>query len=155
MAGHGQRLPVEAAQFEFAAGADQAVVLKAGCLLAEWREQQGVFVPFGDGGMETGRNDDFAVEGRLQCGVAADVVGVRVGIYEPLEASTAQGMADQVDGLRGMRDIAAIDQRCLVAVEEQDVVGRQPAALEDEQRLGKRDAHSGLSGSLVFGVSFG
>ena len=126
-------------------------MLEARRLLAERREQEGVFVPFGNAGVEAGGDDDFAAEFRLQRRVAADVVGVRVGIYEPFQASTAQGMADQIDGLRGVRDVAAIDQRGVVAIEKQDVVGRQPAALEDEQRVRKADGHSGLSGSLVAG----
>ena len=149
--GNGQRLPVEFAHPDFIAGADQVVVLEAGGLLAQRREQQGIFVPLGNGGVETGRDDDFAAESRLQRRVAADVVGVRVRIYEPFEASTAQGVADQIDGLGGVRDIAAIDQRGVFALDKQNVVGRQPAALEDEQRVRKADGHSGLSGSLVGG----
>ena len=41
--------------------------------------------------------------------------------------------------------------RCVAAFEEDDAVGRQPAALENEQRLGELNTHSGLSGSLVVG----
>ena len=51
-----------------------------GRLLAERREQERVLVPFGNAGVEAGRDDDPAAESRLQRRVAADVVGVRVGI---------------------------------------------------------------------------
>ena len=74
-----------------------------------------------------------------------------MGIYEPFQASTAKGMADQIDGLGSVCDVAAIDQRGVVALEKQDIVGRQPAAFEDVQRVRETDGHSGLSGSPVAG----
>jgi hypothetical protein len=76
-------------------------VLKAGRLLAERREEQGILVPVGDGGMEAGGDDDFAAVSSLQRGIAADVVGVRVGVDQrPRRRPPARG--DQVDGLRGV-----------------------------------------------------
>ena len=80
--GHGEGLPVELAHFDFAAGADQMVVLKTGGLLAERREQQRVLIPIGNRRMQPGGDHDFAIECRLQGSIAADVVGVRVRIYQ-------------------------------------------------------------------------
>src|SRR5574343_1552046 len=64
-------------------------------------------------------------------------------------------MADQFDRLFGVGDIAAVDQRRLVAVEAQDVVGRQPAALQYQQGRGQAGSHSGASvlGLSLAGVS--
>src|SRR5690606_25292424 len=39
-------------------------------------------------------------------------------------------LAQQGDGLRRVAEVAAVDQRGVVAVVEQDVVGRKPAAFE-------------------------
>ena len=126
-------------------------MLEARRLLAQRREQQCFFVPLGDGGVKTGRNDDLAAESGLQRRVAADVIGMRVRVYEPFQVSTAHGMINQFDGLGSMRDVAAIDHCGIAAVEEDDAVGRKPAALENEQRLRQVNTHSGLSGSLVVG----
>jgi hypothetical protein len=60
---------------------DHPVMLETGALLAERRKQQGVFVPFGDGGMEAGRDDNFAAESRFQRRISANVVRVGVSIH--------------------------------------------------------------------------
>jgi len=149
VAGNGKGLPVESAHPDLVAVADQRVVLEAGALLAERRKQQGILVPVGDRRMQSGRDDDFAAEGGLQRSVAADVVGVGMGVDQARQPPSGQRVADQVDGLGGMGDVAAIDQRRLLALEKEDVVGRQPAAFEDEQGIGEPDAHSGVSGSAL------
>ena len=43
---------------------------------------------------------------------------------KPLQAAAGDGVGDQVDGLRGVRDVAAIDHRRRLAFEENDIVGR-------------------------------
>ena len=145
--GNRNRLPVQPAHLQFAAGSDQPVVLEARCLLSQWRQQQRFLVPFGDGCMQASRDDDLAAEPGLYGSIAANVVGVRMGVYQAIEASTAQGFANQRDGLGGMGDVAAVDQRRLVTIEAQDVVRRQPAAFENLQAVRKLHTHSELSGS--------
>jgi hypothetical protein len=108
-------LPVEATHLDFGPGAEQAVVLEAGALLAERREEQGILVPVGDGGMEAGRDDDFAVESSLQRGIAANVVGMGMGVDQAAEGTAGERVANEVDRLPGMADIAAVDQRRPVA----------------------------------------
>jgi hypothetical protein len=49
---------------------------KAGRRLAERREQQGFFVPFGNGCVDALRNNDLTAKGLADRRVAADMVGM-------------------------------------------------------------------------------
>jgi hypothetical protein len=141
VAGGGQRPPAHAAHFEFAAGFDHRVVGEALAALLRGVEQHGVGIPLGDHALDAGGDHDAAAEGGLQRGVAADVVGMRVGVDQAAEggrsAPCRQRRLYECDGLRRMADIAGIDQRRRLALEEQDVVRRQPAALDDLYRVGQ------------------
>ena len=128
---------------------DQAIVLEAGALLAQGRKQEGILIPVGDASRQAGRHQDLAAMNRLEGRIAADMIGVGVGIDQPGQASAGQGVVHQGDGLTGMGDVAAVHQGGLVPVEKQDVVGRQPTPFQDQERGREMQAHGrgGLSGS--------
>ena len=117
MARGGMRLPVAAAHDQGIAGAHHAVMQEAVATLGGGRQQQGGFVPVADMRLDAGGNEYLAVEGALQRGVAADVVGVRMGVDEPGKSPSRQRRLYEFDGPGGMADIAAVDQRDFIVVE--------------------------------------
>ena len=46
-----------------------------------------------------------------------------MGVDQPFEASPVQHFADQLDGLGGVRDVAAINQRGIFTLKKKDVIG--------------------------------
>ena len=108
---------------------------EAGSTLAERREQQRGFVPLGNGGGDTLRHGDMAVEAGLHSSIASDVVGVRVGVDQARQAPTIERTLKQRQRLRCVADIATINQRCLIAFKENDVVRGEPAALEHQNAV--------------------
>ena len=91
VAGRGDGLPDEAAHLEFLARRDHAVVAKAVAALRGRAEQQRLFVPVGDVRFDAGGNEDLAAEGALHGRVAADVVGVRMGVDQTLQVAFRHG----------------------------------------------------------------
>ncbi len=138
VAGRGQRLPDHAAHFEFAVGFDHTVVGEALAALLRGVEHHRIGIPLGDHAFDAGGDHDLAAEGRLQRGIAADMVGMRMGVDQaaqrdgpaPCRTLSAGDSASpaserrlyELHGLRRMADIAGIDQRGRAALEEQDVV---------------------------------
>jgi len=59
------------------------------------------------------------------------MVAVQMGVEQQIQRPPAQAGLHQRHGLRGVAAIAAIDQGRGVAPQEQQVVGRQPAALHN------------------------
>ena len=88
----------------------------------------------------------------LQRGIAADVVGMGMGVDQAAERNGRRARGGRGDGLFGMVDVAAVDQRRPVAIETQDIVGRQPAAFEDEQAVGRAVLIPGVRVALVSGL---
>jgi hypothetical protein len=81
---------------------------------------------------------------RLQCGIAAAVVAVQMGVEDARQRLASQRLLDQQHGLPGMADVAGIDHGRAVVLRigrvgrEDDVVGRQPAALQHGHAAGQR-----------------
>ncbi len=67
----------------------------------------------------------------LQRRVAAAVVAVQMRIQRKVEGSIAQCGLDQRQGLCGVRGVASVDQGGFVTTDQEDVVGREPPALEN------------------------
>ncbi|MPN61475.1 hypothetical protein SDC9_209212 [bioreactor metagenome] len=68
---------------------------------------------------------------RLQRGIAAAMVAVQVGIEQLVQHTPVQRRLHQRHGLRRVGAVAAVHQRRGVAPQQQHVVGRQPAAFDD------------------------
>ena len=99
------------------------------------RREQGILIPFGNGRGDSLRYRDMAMMCRLNGRIAADVVEVRMGVDQPRQAATVQCTFEQGQRLRRVADVAAIDQCRRIAIEKDDVVRRQPAALEHEHAV--------------------
>ena len=115
-------------------------------LLVGHAEQQGHLVPAGHRRADAGGHADGAAEGALDGRVAADVVGMGVGVEEAGQPPPAQGLPQQRDGLPGMANVAAVDEARRATVEQQHVVGRQPAPLQHLD--GGRQMHARHAGPL-------
>src|SRR5262245_36461654 len=68
----------------------------------------------------------------LQRGVAAAMIRMQMGVHHPRQGLSIQGVANQLQGLAGMRPIARVDEDgAVLAASNQHIVRRQPPALED------------------------
>ncbi|MCY1361993.1 hypothetical protein D9M69_486910 [compost metagenome] len=138
MAWRGHHLPRDAAQCHHIAIVQHAVEAKAVALLPGGKVGERLGIPRGHGRGFGRGNRGARLPARLQRGVAATVIGMQVGVEDARQRPVLQRGRDQRHGLRRMRDVAGVDQRGIVAIDEQDVVGRQPAALEHAHGVGQR-----------------
>ena len=132
MARRGVNLPPLVAQLDPGAGLQERIKCESRALLAGRRVSERLRIPVGD---ECGlaRRDQRLQIGiaLLQRGISAAMVAVQVRVEQAVEWAPLQRLPGQGHGLRGMRAVTAVHQRGRVPADEQDVVGRQPAALED------------------------
>ena len=77
----------------------------------------------------------------------------RAGVTPSQYADMATLRGDTSDGLPGVADVAAVDEDRLAAIEEQDVVGRQPAPLQHPDR--GRQGHARHAASPGVGPTTG
>ncbi|MNT27973.1 hypothetical protein D3C72_1636280 [compost metagenome] len=148
MAGRAQRLPGQVAQSQHVAGRDGGVKAEARALLARGLETQGVDIPGAHLVRFRHGNGRMAAVLLLQQRVAAAMVGMQMGVEQAVQRTAGKAMAQQGQGLRCMRDIAAVDQGRVLPAQEQDVVRRQPAAFEHLHGIGEqrwRSRHGFLS----------
>ena len=135
--GRGMDLPALAADVQGLAGLHGLVGAVGGAALAGGAVAQGRFVPGLHGGPGPHGHADAAAVRLLQRGVAAAVVRMQVGVDDARQAFALQRMGHQGGRLRGVVDVAAVDQHGAFApAVQQDVVRRQPAALEHAQAGG-------------------
>lgn len=69
----------------------------------------------------------------LQGSVAATMIAVKMRVEQSVQRPGAQNRSHQSDRLCGMAAIPAVNQDGLIRVRQQNIVGRQPAALENMQ----------------------
>ena len=141
VARRGVDLPGGGAQQNFTTGLQQAVKPERWALLAGGGVAQCVGVPLLHIGRLAGR-DEGAHTGvtLLQRSVAAAVVAVQVGVEHQVQRLARQCAVDQGHGLCGVGAVAGVDQgRAAVAgvTAQQNVVGRQPAALQNRDAGGQ------------------
>ena len=131
MAWGGMHLPQQATPAVAAARLQQSVDAKGLAQLAGGPVAQAVLVPGSDGlGLSGGNPGVQPGPVALQPGITATVITVQVGVDQQVQGSIAQGAGHQGTGLVGMGLVAAVDQHAGLGIAQQDVVGRQPAALE-------------------------
>ena len=135
MAARRDDTPVATAQHDAFARGERRVEHEARTLLARRAEAQPALVPGNHRRGLARRNRDRGAEVLLQVRVATAVIRMQMRVDDARESAAADHTRNQRARLRGMRDVAGVDDaRRLGRVEEHDVVRRQPAALEDVQR---------------------
>ncbi len=138
--GRAQNLPGHAAQFEPVARGQRTVKAEALALLARGLVAQRIFIPH-PYLVRLGRgNGDVAAVARFQRGVAAAVIRMQVGIHHAFERTARQRVLHHRQRLRHVDLVPAVDQRRGTGTGEQDIVRRQPAALEHVHGVGKVEA---------------
>jgi hypothetical protein len=131
VAGRRERLPFQSGQEHRIARRQRGVEREARTALSRGAIAELAFVPVAHRGRLGGRDRGAAAVARLQRGVAAAVIGMQVGIDQAVERPPLQRVLDERHRLRRVRVIAAVDQRGAGLVLQDNIVGRQPAALED------------------------
>lgn len=152
--GNRDGVPVEAAEFDLVTVGHRRVVAEARSRLAKRRQEQRLFIPFGNRRVDADGNDDLAGEGLHHGGVAPDMVGMRVRVEQAHQAAASECVLHQSNGLRGLRDVAAINQRGLLAFKKNDVVRREPATFENQQAFRKHQEAAGKFSSIAIVAKF-
>ncbi|MPM82343.1 hypothetical protein SDC9_129404 [bioreactor metagenome] len=143
----GVDLPEPFAQADFVAGCECDIGAKWRAMLAGGLVAQGDRVPLAHLLEVAGRDARIHLRpAGLQCCIAAAVVAVQMGVDEQIKRPALQRGGHQIDGLRRMREIAAVHQRRAVLALEQHVVGRKPAALQHGDVTGKGWSSAGHGG---------
>src|SRR5258705_1568251 len=77
-----------------------------------------------------------------------------MSVDEPYEFFPRERVLEQGEGLRHVGEVARIDYGCFAAFVQDDVVGRQPAALEDLDARGQLHRGARLWGSFASTARF-
>ena len=137
-------LPVNVAQPDLAAWQQHLIEIKLRTVLAGRRVGERMRIPGAHVFGQTWWNQRLQIRVMpLQRGIAAAVVAVQMGVHEHIERSTIQSRFDQGQGLRRVRNVAAVDQRRAVFADDQDVVGGEPATLEDRDAFREHGVQRG------------
>ena len=144
VAGRGDHLPLHSPELESRPGGENFVIHEALGFLAGIVKPQGACVPGLDQGRFPGGDGYGAAVDPLQMGVAPHVIGMPVGVDDPVKVLSAQGFGplQQLQGALCPGDIAGIDEHVLLGAAQEHAVGAEPVAHDHVYlRRERRPAH--------------